>query len=184
MLFVLAWSGVAFNLGDQVYTPVMKLFFEMKDKDLPALQAPLDAPQLSWREAHAVGQCLMAEQSAQHGFTVERETWLWYDREQDVYYYAVKSSRDIGRDGRTRIAFDANSGALKDMILPTGQHTGDTVSNWLTSLHMARVFGRPMQVFVCLMGLVVAMLSVTGIIIWLQKRRVRRSRYARAEDLG
>jgi uncharacterized iron-regulated membrane protein len=180
MLFVLAWSGVALNLGDQVYTPVMKFFFGMKDEDLPALQAPLDAPQLSWREAHAVGQRLMEEQSARHGFTVERETWLWYDREQGVYYYSVKSSRDIGRDGRTRIAFDANTGVLKGLNLPTGQYAGDTVTNWLTSLHMARVFGRPMQVFVCLMGLVVAMLSVTGVVIWLRRRRVRRGRRANA----
>jgi uncharacterized iron-regulated membrane protein len=176
MLFVLAWSGVAFNLGDQVYTPVMKLFFEMQDHDLPKLAQPLDALELSWREAHAAAKRLMAEQSAQHGFSIEREIWLRYDREQGVYYYAVHSSRDIGRDGRTQIAFDANTGTLKGLSLPSGQYAGDTVTHWLTSLHMARVFGRPMQVLVCAMGLVVAMLSLTGIIVWLRKRRVRTGR--------
>jgi uncharacterized iron-regulated membrane protein len=184
MLFVLAWSGVAFNLGDQVYTPVMKLFFQMKDEDLPALQAPLDAPQLSWREAYAVGQLLIAEQSARHGFTIERETWLWQDREHGVYYYAVKSSRDIGTDGRTQITFDANTGVLKGLNLPTGLYTGETVTHWLTSLHMARVFGLPMQIFVCLMGLVVTMLSVTGAIIWLQKRRARHVRPTKRKTRG
>jgi len=39
---------------------------------------------------------------------------------------------------------------------------------------MARVFGRPYQVFVCLLGLVVAMLSVTGVYIWWKKRRGRK----------
>ncbi len=177
MLFALAWSGVAFNLSDQVYTPVMKLFFEMQDHDLPKLAHPLDAPQLSWREAHAAAKRLIAEQSAQHGVTIERETWLWYDREQGVYHYAVRSSRDVGRDGRTELAFDANTGALKGLSLPSGQYAGDTVTHWLTSLHMARVFGRPMQVLVCLMGLVVAILSLTGIVMWHRKHRVRSSRY-------
>jgi uncharacterized iron-regulated membrane protein len=180
MLFVLAWSGVAFNRGDQVYTPVMKLFFEMKDEDLTALEEPLDAPQLSWREAYAVGQLLMAEQSARHGFTIERETWLWHDREHGVYYYSVRSSRDIGRDGRTQITFDTNTGVLKGLNLPTGQYAGETVTHWLTSLHMARVFGRPMQVFICVMSLTVVMLSITGVIIWLQKRRARRVRRTNA----
>jgi uncharacterized iron-regulated membrane protein len=176
MLLVLAWSGVAFNLSNQVYTPVMKLFFEMQDHDLPKLAQPLDAPGLSWSEAHAAAKRLIAEQSAQHGVTIERETWLWYDREQGVYYYAVRSSRDVGRDGRTQIAFDANTGVLKDLSLPSGQYAGDTVTHWLTSLHMARVFGQPMQVLVCAMGLVVATLSLTGIIVWLRKRRVRTGR--------
>jgi uncharacterized iron-regulated membrane protein len=65
---------------------------------------------------------------------------------------------------------------LKDLSLPSGQYAGDTVTHWLTSLHMARVFGQPMQVLVCAMGLVVAMLSLTGIIVWLRKRRVRTGR--------
>ncbi len=176
MLFVLAWSGVAFNLGEEVYTPVMKRLFEMRDEELPKRPQPLDAPQLAWREAHTVGQRLMAEQSVRHGFAIERETWLSYNRDSGVYYYAVKSSRDIGSDGRTQIAFDANTGGLKGLELPTGQYTGDTVTHWLTSLHMAKVFGLPMQVFVCLMGLTVVMLSLTGVIIWSRKRSARRSR--------
>jgi len=70
------------------------------------------------------------------------------------------------------------------LSLPSGQYAGDTVTHWLTSLHMARVFGRPMQVLVCGMGLVVAMLSITGILIWLRKRRVGSSRYASAGSSG
>ncbi len=124
----------------------------MRDEDLPKRPQPLDAPRLSWRAAHTLAKRLMAEQATQHGFNIERETWLWQDREQGVYYYAVKSSRDIGRDGHTRIAFDANTSVLKSLNLPTGQYAGDTVTAWLTSLHMARVFGRPMQVFVCTHG--------------------------------
>ncbi|MGZ8945232.1 MAG: PepSY domain-containing protein [Methylococcaceae bacterium] len=44
---------------------------------------------------------------------------------------------------------------------------------WLWPLHMARILGLPYKYFVCLMGQVVAMLSVTGVYIWLKKRRAR-----------
>ena len=175
MLFVIAWSAVAFQLREQVYTPVMSLFFDMGDvQAVPERKTPLDAPRLSWREAYAFGQRIMAEQSLRHGFTVEHETGLRYDRRSDVYHYTVKSSRDIGRDSRTRIAFDADTGVLMHLNLPTGRYAGTTITHWLMSLHMAKVFGPPMQIFTCLMGVVVTMLSVTGIAIWNRKRRVRR----------
>jgi uncharacterized iron-regulated membrane protein len=41
------------------------------------------------------------------------------------------------------------------------------------SLYMAAVWGLPMQIFVCLMGISVSMLSITGVIVWLRKRRAR-----------
>ena len=58
--------------------------------------------------------------------------------------------------------------------LPTGRYAGTTITHWLMSLHMAKTFGPPMQIFACLMGMVVMTLSVTGIAIWNRKRRVRR----------
>lgn len=36
---------------------------------------------------------------------------------------------------------------------------------------MANVFGVPYKVFVCFLGIVIVVLSVTGIYIWLKKRR-------------
>jgi uncharacterized iron-regulated membrane protein len=43
---------------------------------------------------------------------------------------------------------------------------GQIISRWLDWLHMAQVFGLPMQIFVCIMGLVITTLSVTGDTIW------------------
>ncbi|MCI0423710.1 MAG: PepSY domain-containing protein, partial [Acidobacteria bacterium] len=67
-----------------------------------------------------------------------------------------------------------NRGRLKAYRLPTGQYVGNTVTNWLYALHQGQVFGLPYRIFVCTMGLIVAMLSVTGIYLWLKKRRTRR----------
>jgi len=117
----------------------------------------------------------MAEQAAQHGFVVEHEVWLWLDREHGVYHYGVHSDRDVGAtSGMTSVIFDANNGALKVLSLPSGQHAGSTVTNWLYALHQGEVFGLPYRIFVCMMGLVITMLSVTGVYLWLKKRRSQR----------
>jgi uncharacterized iron-regulated membrane protein len=177
MLFVLAWSSVAFNLGE-VYRPVMKLVFSLdeREKALPSLKQDQPQPGLSWTQALQVARGHGLTESQRLGFALERERGLRYDPHKAVFRYIVNTDADLhDRYGMTRIIFDANSGALKYTDLPTGQYSGDTVTNWLYSLHMAQVWGLPFRVFVTVIGVVVAMLSVTGIVIWLAKLRARRS---------
>lgn len=118
----------------------------------------------------------MVEQSHQHTFTVEQPVALRLDRARHQYIYSVRSSHDIQeRRGRTRLVFDANTGVFKQLQLPTGQHNGTTVTMWLNALHDANVaiLGLPYRIFVCILGLVITMLSITGIYIWWKKRKAR-----------
>ena len=177
MLLVLAWTGVGFNLNEQVYVPVMRSVIGMRDaySDLPALKAPRTEPVLSWREAHRIGERLMAEQARTHGFRVQREGALQYIPEKGVFLYSVRSDRDLGVDDAvTYVLIDGSSGAFKGLSMPTGQSAGATVNSWLFALHMAQVWGMPFRIFVVLMGLAIAMLSITGVYIWLKKRHARR----------
>jgi hypothetical protein len=48
----------------------------------------------------------------------------------------------------TRLWFDGDTGALRSLSLPTGEHSGNTVSTWLAAPHMADVFGPPYRIFV------------------------------------
>lgn len=107
----------------------------------------------------------MADAGRAHDFTVERPVALRLDREHGVYVYQVRSSRDIqDRAGETRVFIDADSGEPRGLSLPTGQYTGNTVTAWLFALHMGNVFGLPYRIFVCLLGLAIVMLSVTGVV--------------------
>lgn len=175
MLFVLAWSSVAFNLSE-VYDPVMEAFFAHQPDDavLPKLARPKLSPALGWQAARETGRRLMAEQARTQGFTVLSEDMLMHDPLHGLYRYDVKSSRDI-RDhrGSTSVEFDADTGKLKGVWLPTGAASGDTIRTWITSLHMAALWGMPFKVFMTLMGLAVAMLSVTGVVVWARKRSSR-----------
>ncbi|WP_347987702.1 PepSY-associated TM helix domain-containing protein [Methylomonas sp. AM2-LC] len=179
MLFIFAWSSVAFNLGEQVYMPVMKFCCGMPDpvKNLPVLTQPKPKPGLAWQTAYSIGQQHMADQTQARGVAIQHESLMYYDEVHGIFYYNVHSDLDVGESlGSTSVIFDGDSGMLLAFIAPTGQNGALTFTNWITNLHMAKVFGFAMQVFVCLMGLVVTILSVTGVYLWLKKRRSERLR--------
>ncbi|HXW71113.1 MAG TPA: PepSY-associated TM helix domain-containing protein [Methylocella sp.] len=178
MLFIFAWSSVGFNLS-QVYKPVMQTLFGLSQPmaaGLPARAEPLDHPRLGWREAYATGHALLGEQARQHGFVIEKEKYLNFDRDQGVYVISAQSSLDGEKSFRTSVTFDADTGAMLQAAWPgsTSEPAGDVLTRWLYWLHLAAVFGLPMQIFVCIMGFVITALSVTGVYIWWKKRRARR----------
>ena len=75
---------------------------------------------VDWIEAHAQAKAHMARQAAHHGFSVTSEVQMKLDRERGVYTYRVRSSRDLqDRRGRTDVLIDADTGALRMLILPT-----------------------------------------------------------------
>ena len=176
MLFVLAWSSVAFNLP-QVYDPAMKAIFAHQRglETIPKLARPKLTPALSWEQALPAARRLMAQQAQVGGFIVVAEKSLLYDPQRAIYRYDVRSSHDIRhKGGHTRLVMNADTGALLGLWLPTGAAAGDTLSTWMATLHMAAMWGWPLQLLVCLMGLAVTALSVTGMHVWLRKRRAGR----------
>ena len=173
MLFVLAWSSVALNLTD-VYDPVTALVFGPRSNDVvPATARASGATLLDWRTAHGIGQHLVTDVADRYGFAVVREEFLELDSATGVFAYGVRSSADRGKSSATRVRFDAYTGAELSFAWPGNEPTSETVTRWLIALHTARVFGPLMQVFVCVMGVVLTLLSGTGVYLWWKKRGVR-----------
>jgi uncharacterized iron-regulated membrane protein len=179
MLLVFAWSSVFFNLNS-VYTGAMSLVSDIEPPPWTwSAQPPRrdERKMFDWEEAQQIGEKLMAEQAHLLGFVIERPDALYFKPARGLIQYRVRSSRDIGeRKATTSILFDAYTGALVNVNLPTGQRSGNTFTTWIAALHMADVFGLPYRIFVCFLGMIVAMLSVTGVYIWWKKRRAIRNR--------
>lgn len=176
VLLLFAWSSVMFNLRDSVYRPVMGTIFSFDDswRSVPMRERPVITPQLDWTAAHAKARIAMEDMAVRTGFTINREERLSLDRRRGVYAYMVLSSADLRSDkGNTAILIDADTGQPLGHWLPTGGNTGNTVSNWLGALHMAHVFGLPYRIFVFFLGSFVVVLSFTGVVIWLKKKRGR-----------
>ncbi|WP_170948456.1 PepSY-associated TM helix domain-containing protein [Bordetella genomosp. 5] len=124
--------------------------------------------------ARAVGRRLMAGLAAHEGFEVRREHWLALDARRNLYRYTVVSTRDLReRSGATSVYFRADSGDEVGHFLPRGRAAGDSVKHWLTSLHMAAMWGWPLRVAVALVGVVTVLLSVTGVWLWAKRRRAQ-----------
>ncbi|MFL9926788.1 PepSY-associated TM helix domain-containing protein [Herbaspirillum lusitanum] len=178
MLFVIALSSVALSLPT-VYQPVIRGLLEHQpdDKSMPRLAQPLWSPPLDWWPAREIGRREMKRLGLRMGFTTGPEEWMFYDASRGLYRYAITSERDIrDRYTNTTLYIDALTGRVKGIWLPTGSAAGDTLTTWLTSLHMAVVGGLFYKAFVSFLGLAVAVLSMTGILIWVKKRNARKTR--------
>lgn len=177
LLLLYAWSSVMFNLRAQVYQPVMSVImpFDTSWRSAPTLPTPLAEAALQGPQALAAARRAMDTLAQERGFKVDGEEMLMLDRRRGVYAYLVHSDADLRRHvGNTAILIDANTGERLGIYLPTRGAWGDTFSNWLGALHMAHVFGMPYRIFACFVGIVLVMLSVTGVMIWRRKQQGRR----------
>ena len=176
-LLVFSWSSVMFNLP-AVCNRVTGAIFDYRPLAADSISMPPHGeerpPRLDFRAAISAAQRLMAEQAAIHHFSVMEPEVFAYQFDSRTYFYNVHSSRDIwhSQDSWTTIDFDGDTGALRKLFIPTGEHAGRTVALWLVYLHECW-FGLPYRIFVCVLGLVIAMLSYTGVYIWWKKRRGR-----------
>lgn len=177
MLLVLAVSSVQLNLYREVFGPVFSIFFPVSDVrgSLAAIPRPAAPVVPDWEQALLHARKLMALRGLQEGFSVVQETNLGISRFRGIYVYRVRSLLDIDdRYGRTQLYFSAVDG--RELAFEHPQRTsGDAIQRWLVMLHFGHVWGLPFRLFLFLMGLVTALLAVTGVVIWMQKRRARAS---------
>jgi uncharacterized iron-regulated membrane protein len=182
MFFLFAWTGVGFLLGEEVYQPVMRVAFDLRSPSqeamerLPRLDPPLETPLLSWTAARDLGDRLSREAAARHGATVSKPVALFLDREHGLYQHIAEWTRGGERDSG-RVLFDAGDGTAKLELPPAfaaSEPFGARLNAFLFQLHMGMVGGLPVKILVSIMGVVVAVGTVSGVVIWWKKRSGRR----------
>lgn len=187
ILLLFAWSSVGFNLNP-VFSPVMTAALGSASggyAEQAALDAPRLAPRLGWQQALARARQLTAETAARRGFRVTDEVFLNRDSDKGLYIYGFRSDRDVHEKfAGARLAFDSDSGALRYLTLPTGDTRRSTMETWLFGLHMAAIGGLPVRIAVSLIGLAIVGVSVTGVLIWMRRRRAQLWHNARSGSHG
>lgn len=166
VMLILAVSAIRLALHDAVYRPIAASFLTYYEAP-----APSDAgaePRLDWQAALERGRDLMAAHVAP-----DFETSLYLDRANSTYGYAVKSALDVrDQGGETIVTFSAVDGRELGFFHPHVA-SGNALEIWLEALHRSHVWGTPFRVFVSLMGLVVALMAITGTLTWLKRRANR-----------
>jgi uncharacterized iron-regulated membrane protein len=184
LLLPLAVSAVSMNLNREVMRPLVSAFSPLADNPF-ATRTPRTEPMtpaLSRERAVEQGAAEASRLGLEHG-----PGGVFYSPEFDVYgvgFYAPGNDHGDGGLGNPWLYFDGQTGAPAGAELPGRGSAGDLFMQLQFPLHSGRILGVPGRVLITALGLMMAMLSVTGVVIWAKKRRVRvlsDSREPRAE---
>jgi uncharacterized iron-regulated membrane protein len=93
-----------------------------------------------------------------------------------IGFFTPDDERGIGSLGNPWLYLDGEDGALLAVEVPGEGTLGDIFMQAQFPLPSGRILGLPGRALISVLGLVVAMLAVTGIVIWAKKRRARMSR--------
>lgn len=169
VLFVVAMSGVALNLPDQVFRPVVSFFSPLKPSALEVgvkrfTAKPLPA-KLNFADAIAIAKHHMGRTLPVFG--------LLHYPSYGAYGVGLREAASNGRDGMGSnwIYLDDRTGAILTADIIGKGSAGDVFLQAQFPLHSGRIIGLTGRILISVGGLVVAMLSITGVLIWLKKHR-------------
>lgn len=192
LLLIFAVTGYVQNQGGAFASFISNFaeyeHFQERPPVAPLAQPLLDPP-IDWYRAAELGQRYFAEQAIAEDFTLGKPAALEYRRDLGVYFFLMHTSRDLlddqGNPTETdspataaTMAIDARTGQMLGLQLPTGQRAGNTVVNWLIALHFTAIGGRAWQIAVTAFGLLVVLISASGVLLWWRRRKARRPRQA------
>ena len=187
LVLMLAVTSVAMNLRNEVMRPLVSLFSELTPSPFASrTPAPLAKPieplipathalELARAEAQRRGW-----QAPAGGLFLSTEVGVW-----GVGFYDVVNSHGDGGLGNPWLYFDSRSGAPAGADVPGTGSAGDIFLQSMFPLHSGRIIGITGRVLMSLTGALVAMLCVTGVLIWARKRRARvRAQAPRGASVG
>ncbi|MDP3331254.1 MAG: PepSY-associated TM helix domain-containing protein [Methylococcaceae bacterium] len=103
--------------------------------------------------------------------------WIFFPQgERNVFRVVKRAPDEVNQTRPSRTLWlDQYTGKLLQEREPAKNAAGDTLLQWLYPLHSGEAFGLTGRILICISGLAPAVLYVTGLIRWLQKRRAKRS---------
>ncbi|WP_429279286.1 PepSY-associated TM helix domain-containing protein [Paraburkholderia sp. GAS41] len=177
LLCVIALTSVSMNLERPVVRPIVALFSNLTPdpESNPELQAtqPKGAASLSRERivelATAAGHKMNLR--AEPGATFEFASLHLYA----VGYFEPGGLYADGHLGNAWTYWDARNGREVGGTIPGQGTAGDIFLQAQFPLHSGRLFGLPGRILVSFVGVMVALLSATGLVIWFRKQKARRS---------
>lgn len=182
IVLIIAFTSFSLNLYREVFFPAMSLVSQVtpgpfETRPMTPLNEPI-TPRLNFQQAID----LANERGTQEGW--ERPPGgVFYARNMGFYsiaFFHPDADHDSGGMAIANMYFDGTDGRYLGEYMPWRGSAADIFVQLQFPLHSGRILGLSGRIMMSLMGLVVAMLSATGIIIWARKRRARR--YIRPRD--
>lgn len=174
LVLVIALTSVAMNLRQQVVVPLVSALSPITPSAFET-RTPSPMPQaavLTRAEALAA-----AERIARARGVTQPAGGIFHDASYGVYgvgFFAPGKDHGDGGLGNPWIYVNARDGSPAGASIPGEGTAGDLYLQLQFPLHSGRIAGLPGRVLVSALGLAIAALSVTGVLIWLRKARARR----------
>ncbi|VCU71752.1 hypothetical protein PIGHUM_03842 [Pigmentiphaga humi] len=174
LLLVVAATSWTLNLSTELFRPMLGAVSSLTPDPFahrqPVPAAQRRPPRLSFeqaaglaeREARALGWDLPA------GSIFHAGAYRLYC----VEFHAEGDEHGPGL-GPRRMCLDGDTGEILERRVPGEGTLADKIVHLQFPLHSGRLLGTPGRILVSLTGVAVAMLSITGVILWWRKRRAR-----------
>jgi hypothetical protein len=158
--------SVSFNLRKEMFEPIVQLFSPVTQPmyERPPAAQPVE-PKITFDDAASAAR-LEAQRRGWNSH-VER---IYYSPDQGFFGIRVGEPHAAGF-GNPWLYFDGSNGRFVGADVPGSGTAGDVFVHIQYPLHSGQIAGISGRIAICLTGIVVAMLSVTGVVIWLRKRR-------------
>lgn len=185
ILVIVAFSSISMNLADIVVRPIISTFATLTpdpfDDRIPTDETKAIEPALSWQQAIDIA----SDDARKRGWT-EPPGSAFYGRLHGLYgVLFYNPGEEHGSNGMVKMLFfDGSSGASAGGRVPWEGTAADVFMQLQFPLHSGRIAGLPGRILISFIGIVVAMLSITGIIVWAKKRAARVSRRAAGPTLA
>lgn len=184
VLFCLALSGAVLNLRNEIAIPLLRQIGTLSSPPAAKLARMQPEAQRNVLYDDAVARA-RASLSAAH--QVYGLRFVAYLPEKNAYQIVMQEpgwQRTAFRVSDTHRFVDADTG---DFLLEAGFDAGTVADKFLAlqyPIHSGAILGMTGRVLVCASGLAVALLSVTGVIIWRRKANARNRTLRHAKPRG
>jgi len=174
-LLILAVSSLSMNLYVEVMRPLISMVSTLHpDPFAQRTPNPHDEPIIPVIQRRQIIE--LASQEAQ------RRNWttpigsMFYEPDYGIYGVTFHEPGEDHVDfglGNPWLYFDGQDGSYLGDRIPGSGSAGDIFLEAQFPLHSGRILGLPGRVMVSILGLLVAVLSITGVVIWQRKRWAR-----------
>lgn len=175
LLFLLAFTAFSLSLYREIFYPLMSVISEVTPTPFDSREAADDHRQIEPKIDYRGIAVRAAAEGDARGIR-EPVGAVFYSAEIGVYgakYFHPGDDHGAAGVGPAEIYFDALDGRVIGDRMPWSGTLADIFVQAQFPLHSGRILGLPGRILVSIMGLVVAAVSITGVLIYLRKQKAR-----------
>ena len=169
-----ALSSVYLNLAREVFNPVVGLFGTVTAYPVDLSSEKKVETPIAFSAAISAARGALDRNP--HGLV---PSFVLYNERQGVYRVGLGAPDPHHSWLRVRfenVFIDGADGAVRARWGTESGGSGDYFNAIMFPIHSGQIFALPGRILICVSGIVVTMLSITGLVIWWKKRKARVAR--------